>query len=113
MPYSDQESQKSAQRSWYERNKKRTYARSKERRERDFAWLDEQKAKPCMDCGRAFPPFVMEFHHRDRSEKVMGVSQMIIQRSRSAVVDEIEKCDLVCSNCHKIREYAENNRYSQ
>lgn len=64
--------------------------------------IDELKAHPCMDCGNTFPPYVMHFDHRDPTLKVRGVGDMwsyTLQR----ILDEIEKCDLVCSNCHAIR----------
>lgn len=64
--------------------------------------IDELKSNPCMDCGRDFPPYVMHFDHRDSSLKVRGIGNMW-SYSMSKILQEIEKCDLVCSNCHAIR----------
>lgn len=60
------------------------------------------KAGPCFDCGKCFPPECMDFDHV-RGEKVGDVGQLFIAVSIEALIDEIEKCDLVCANCHRIR----------
>lgn len=59
------------------------------------------KAKPCRDCGRTFPPECMDFDHV-RGTKRHGVGRMKLQRM-DFLMKEIAKCDLVCSNCHRIR----------
>lgn len=64
------------------------------------------KQAPCMDCGLEWPPFVMDFDHV-RGEKRMEVGRMLTQGyTLEAIMAEIEKCDLVCSNCHRIRTWA-------
>lgn len=61
------------------------------------------KDKPCHDCGGTFPVFVMEFDHRDPTQKKMRVSAFAAAGHIPGMLAEIEKCDLVCSNCHRIR----------
>jgi hypothetical protein len=61
------------------------------------------KSKPCMDCGGTFPPYVMDFDHRDPSQKSRGVSQLTGSGWTAGLLAEIAKCDLVCANCHRIR----------
>lgn len=63
--------------------------------------LNALKSGPCADCGGSFPPECMDFDHV-RGEKIAGVSQLLT-RSRLKAVAEIAKCELVCSNCHRIR----------
>lgn len=60
-----------------------------------------------MDCGKKYPPYVMDFDHRDRRTKIAGINQMINLHSYSKdkILIEINKCDLVCANCHRIRTY--------
>ena len=73
------------------------------RRHADFKdFIALAKDKPCTDCGGRFPTVCMQFDHRDPAEKLFAISQAS-QRSRAAVVAEIAKCDLVCSNCHAVR----------
>lgn len=55
-----------------------------------------------MDCGNSFPPYVMDFDHV-RGEKLGNVSSMCNNRPLTTIMKEIEKCDLVCANCHRIR----------
>jgi hypothetical protein len=61
------------------------------------------KNAPCLDCGRRYPPYVMDFDHRNSKEKVSKVSNLMRLGSRQKLLTEIAKCDLVCSNCHRER----------
>lgn len=61
------------------------------------------KERPCMDCGIQYPHYVMDWDHRDPTQKVMGVSRMTTRVPLEALLTEIEKCDLVCANCHRER----------
>jgi formate-dependent nitrite reductase cytochrome c552 subunit len=66
--------------------------------------LNELRGVPCADCGRQFPPFVMQFDRRDAANKKFEVTR-IINRSRKVILEEIAKCDIVCANCHSERTY--------
>ena len=67
--------------------------------------IDHLKSAPCVDCGRRFPPFVMDFDHRDPSTKKWDISGKAchVGYSWQEVLFEIEKCDLVCGCCHRLR----------
>ncbi len=69
------------------------------------AWLNELKSnQSCTDCGNKHPHFVMDFDHRNPSEKEDNVSNLIRRGwSKDRILKEIAKCDLVCANCHRIR----------
>ncbi len=69
--------------------------------------VDKEKDKPCMDCGGSFPPCAMDFDHV-RGEKYKEVGVMW-GYSKHRLMVEIAKCDLVCSNCHRIRTYDRKN----
>src|SRR5438128_1923612 len=61
------------------------------------------KSAPCTDCSRTYPYYVMDFDHV-RGEKKDTVCNLAKKWSAlSTLVTEIEKCELVCSNCHRIR----------
>ena len=68
--------------------------------------LGTLKDKPCLDCAGSFPACCMEFDHV-RGLKRHNIAEMA-SWSRAAVLAEVEKCELVCSNCHRIR--TENRR---
>jgi hypothetical protein len=46
----------------------------------------------------------MDFDHRPGEIKKLCINQMLASRSsKEDLLKEIEKCDIVCSNCHRIR----------
>lgn len=63
--------------------------------------VDSLKDNPCVDCGLRFPPECMDFDHV-RGIKLFQIGQMGHRRP-DALLEEIEKCDVVCANCHRIR----------
>jgi hypothetical protein len=57
------------------------------------------QSHPCELCGES-DPYVLTFHHI-RGRKKMNVSQMVNQGySIEALQDEIDKCQVLCANCH-------------
>jgi hypothetical protein len=80
------------------REKRRAYER--ERYQRCLAITNAAKNIPCMDCGVCYPPYVMQFDHRDPATKHRHVALI---RGIAALKREIEKCDVVCANCHAER----------
>ena len=70
---------------------------------RHVAVMRELKNCPCMDCGGVFPSYVMDFDHV-RGEKLFNIAEEM-GRSLKSLLAEAEKCDVVCSNCHRIRTY--------
>ncbi len=59
------------------------------------------KNRPCTDCGFQFHVTAMEFDHV-RGEKVFSLAAPAGQ-AYEAVREEIAKCEVVCSNCHRVR----------
>lgn len=57
---------------------------------------------PCADCGRIFPPICMDFDHlRDKTEEV---SRLVANGVKWEIIEnEIEKCEIVCACCHRLR----------
>lgn len=56
---------------------------------------------PCVDCGES-DPRVLEFDHRDPAEKKFNIS-ISVTRNWDSLMDEIDKCDIRCANCHRRR----------
>jgi hypothetical protein len=70
------------------------------------AIVNELKNVPCVDCLNSYPPYVMDFDHIEEGTKVMNIAQMISRDfGLKLIMTEIEKCEVVCSNCHRIRTY--------
>lgn len=69
------------------------------------AFLSWLKEAPCRGCQKTFPSYVMDFDHV-HGEKLFGISQVIGHAVSADVLwEEIQKCEIVCSNCHRIRTY--------
>lgn len=67
------------------------------------------KEKPCVDCGRTYPTYVMDLDHV-RGKKRLAVSRLVSRMvSEAALREEIAKCDVVCSNCHRERTFGDKN----
>lgn len=67
-------------------------------------WIWSFKKRPCEDCGVTYPPYVMQFDHRDPAEKKFNLSTGE-KHTRQEVLAEIAKCDVVCANCHAARTF--------
>lgn len=59
------------------------------------------KGAKCMICGYSKCLQALEFHHVNSSEKDFSVSNKGYTRSWKKVKEEIDKCALVCANCHR------------
>lgn len=90
-----------AKRIYYQKNKDRAEASQRKRSQINRAYINGIKSQPCVDCGKVYPPCAMDFHHL-RDKKNM-VSRMIDRARLVDLQSEIEKCEVVCSNCHRIR----------
>lgn len=60
------------------------------------------KNSKCKACGNSDPE-VLEFDHREQSEKNHNISEMLRDYSWSTILEEIKKCDVLCANCHRKR----------
>lgn len=60
----------------------------------------EYKGGKCSVCGYDTCIAALQFHHLDPTKKEFGVASKGHTRSWSRVRDEIDKCILVCANCH-------------
>lgn len=59
------------------------------------------KGKFCEVCKTEYPYPAMQFHHRDPLEKDVDWGKLRL-RSWSAITKELDKCALLCGNCHSI-----------
>lgn len=59
----------------------------------------EYKGGCCERCGYDRCIEALEFHHLDPNEKDFGISSQTISWSR--IETELDKCIMLCSNCHR------------
>jgi hypothetical protein len=95
---------------WY---KKHTQERIDYARERTVELSQKLKKYKrdlkCKNCNESHIS-TLDFHHRDSKEKDFSISEMIRKGySWERILKEIEKCDVLCSNCHRKLHYIENN----
>lgn len=84
--------------------KKSKYVRSRKRIKENIEWLRTLKNGPCTDCNISYPSHVMDWDHLPENKKIKSVADMVHNgASRDIILAEIAKCELVCSNCHRIR----------
>jgi hypothetical protein len=63
-----------------------------------------KSATPCVDCGNKFPPECMDFDHLPGHTKLFSVSKLAVDNySWAKIEEEMAKCEIVCSNCHRTR----------
>lgn len=61
----------------------------------------EYKGGCCQKCGYNKCLGALEFHHLDPNEKDFGIAEKGITRSFEKLKVELDKCILVCANCHR------------
>lgn len=106
--YSDPEKQRLYGRKHYRDNKQYYIDKQVERKKRIRDWfLEYRKSLKCVVCGEDHPA-CLDFHHNDPSIKEKGVTEMVWRSwSKSRIIREIEKCTVMCSNCHRKFHYNE------
>lgn len=95
------------QQAHYDRNPEYYLEKNKRARERKSEYLRELRDNPCTDCGQNYPWYVMEFDHL--RDKHLPLSRMV-SASWKQIYAELEKCELVCANCHAVRTH--NRRHA-
>jgi hypothetical protein len=84
--------------------KEKTWNRSKDLRVANVAKIRKLKEESgCVDCGEMYPHYMLEFDHLPGHEKIGNPTWVARSRSWKSALLEMEKCDIVCANCHKIR----------
>lgn len=61
----------------------------------------QYKGGSCIRCGYSKYSGALEFHHRDPSQKDFGLAQIHTRRWSEKIEAELDKCDLLCANCHR------------
>jgi hypothetical protein len=83
-----------------ERRKRCNSCNTKIRRIRTKLRAIEYLGGKCTYCDGVFHLASFEFHHKDPSGKDFNVGN-VANKSWESIVSEIDKCELVCSNCHR------------
>lgn len=99
---------------WYRENpdvrdrRMDAYAKRRRKEAHELVWR-YLESHPCVDCGES-DPLVLEFDHL--RDKIANVSAMVLKNRPWEVIEaEIEKCQVVCANCHRRRTAARARTY--
>ena len=104
MSYIDPAKQKAAQQRYYLEKKSKMIEAQRERRDKVRLYILEYKSdKECADCKIPYPHYILHFDHL--RDKTAAISQMARDCNLEKIKEEIEKCELVCANCHAHRTY--------
>lgn len=110
MPYKDKNEQKEAQKRHYRKNKEKFLNRNTIRRKERKEWFKTEimTKLSCSTCSEN-DIACLDFHHIDRTSKEENVTKMLNDhRSKESILREIEKCVVLCSNCHRKLHYYED-----
>jgi len=93
-----------------ENKKNKQKIKNNKRRDKNRNYvLEYLSGHPCVDCGET-DPVVLEFDHvRDKDKKISD----LINYSHNRLKEEILKCEVRCSNCHKRKTSKEQNWYKE
>jgi len=111
MPITDREAFNAAWRRWYRKNAARKMEWQRRRQLEIRAWWAALKAtKSCERCGERAPE-CLQFHHIDRASKDIELSIAASRGwSKQRILAEIEKCEVLCANCHLIHHWNERQK---
>lgn len=89
---------------WYPRNRAKHIAlvrKNKDKHRKETLEVIRSIKVKCSRCDES-DPVALDFHHRTPESKFLTVSQMVSRGyGLEALMIEIEKCDVLCSNCHR------------
>jgi hypothetical protein len=112
MPYKDPEVKKAKHaeysKTYYEKHKEKIISKNSVRRKKIVAEFAAFKAtKSCIKCGESHPA-TLDFHHTDPQKTDKKVYELAKDgHFWLRIMREIDKCVVLCSNCHRIHHYEE------
>lgn len=71
----------------------------------------QHKGGKCENCGYNKCVDALEFHHSDPSQKEFNLSKKGHTISWDRALSEVNKCQLLCANCHRELHYEEKNTH--
>jgi hypothetical protein len=98
----DREDKRAYDREWYRLHSEQVRVRNAEQRRTIRQWYVEYKETLCcQQCGENHPATLV-FHHRNQLEKEFSIAEAVHDGwSVARIQQEIKKCDVLCTNCHK------------
>ena len=64
-------------------------------------WAIKYKGGQCENCGYNKCYEALDFHHRDKTQKDFCISDRNLTLHWDEIKKELDKCSLLCANCHR------------
>jgi len=114
MPYKDESIRKLKHAEYslkhYKANKEKALATNRAYRKRKREeWAKYKETLHCCRCGQNHPA-TLDFHHEDPSQKTGNVFKLVGNGQYKKALDEIEKCIVLCANCHRIHHWEDREQ---
>lgn len=91
----------------YKKNKEKYLEKAIISRDKANDWYEAFKnTLKCEVCGEDHSA-CLDFHHTDPNEKEYSVAKL--KNSKKKLLEEVKKCKVLCSNCHRKLHYDERN----
>jgi len=103
------ECQRKRSKQHYEQNKHMYCKRNKRNRQRNRDWLNEYKKSLCCSRCKESRWYVLDFHHTNPNKKERTISQIVSTWGIERTKKEMEKCEVLCRNCHAEHHYLERS----
>lgn len=101
------ECQKQYRRQHYLDNKEKYIKKARGYNKKVGDWFEElKKTLFCKICGEN-RSWVLDFHHLDPKQKDKSLAQLKNKGSKKKISEEMKKCIVLCSNCHRDLHYKE------
>lgn len=109
MAYKDKEKEKAAKLRHYYKNKQQYIDRNKLRQEKLKEYLKNIKLNSC--CSKCTESHIacLDFHHIDKTTKKSSVANIVKSGQLNLLKEEIKKCIILCSNCHRKLHFNKEN----
>lgn len=65
-----------------------------------------KKFAGCKDCGYKESPYALQFDHIEDNKKASVSNLIRSDYAWSTIKKEMDKCEVVCANCHAVRTHA-------
>ena len=90
---------KNTRNTWRENNKEEINKKRRERKNKHRQYLVDMLGGKCVGCGTTEK---LQFDHIDRHKKAFCISKHLASKI-DKLIEEAEKCQLLCDDCHKIK----------
>ena len=88
----------------YKKNRKQILYAARDRSRKCMVVVMEYMGGKCATCGLEFDGsnfYAFDRHHVDASEKLFNVNMTTITMKGKALMEEVDKCILLCVLCHR------------